>query len=494
VTSIDQQTTDKLVRTEPVNFSLWQIFAALANFTRCSAGRWEVMALKGSKEFLAANSERSPSMSARSSESQGTPRFKIANRSQTEWRFFSLEEFVPADAPVRAVWAFVETLDLSILYDQIRAVEGAPGRDPIDPRILFSLWLYATIEGVGSARRLERLCERDLSFMWLCGNVSVNYHTLSDFRTQHVALLDELLTQGVAAMLQAGLVELRRVAQDGMRVRACAGSSSFRGERKLQESLEEAEAQLAALKQEEAADGGAETRREAASKKNAAEQRAERIRRAIVEREKVAAKMEERKKESGTKARASTTDPEARVMKMGDGGFRPAHNVQFATTTDSLVIVGVDVVNAGTDGSQMGPMVDQLRRRYQQQPKEFLADGGFVKLSEITRLGAAGIELYLPVMEQAQKRAKGIDPFAPMKGDTPQIAAWRQRMGTPAAKEIYQQRASSAELVNAGCRNRGLIQFLVRGLEKVRAVALWHALAHNFQRFRHLTTPQLVTN
>ena len=410
-------------------------------------------------------------MAAESPDEKAAPRFKIANRSQMEWRVFSLEQFVSADDPVRAVWAYVETLDLSGLYEEIRAVEGAPGRDPIDPKILFALWLYATVEGVGSARRLEKLCENHLNFMWLCGGVSVNYHTLSDFRAKHVALLDEILTQSVAALLQAGLVELRRVAQDGMRARAAAGSSSFRGQRKLQESLAAAEAQIAALKQEQAADAGAENRREAAAQSRAAEQRAERVRQALIERDKVAAKMEERKKGSGTKARASTTDPEARKMKMGDGGFRPAHNVQFATTTDTLVIVGVDVVNAGTDGSQLGPMVDQLQQRYQQQPEEYLADGGFVKLSEITRLEAAGITLYLPVMEQEQKLAKGIDPFAPMKGDTEEIARWRKRMGTPEAKTIYQQRASSAELANAGCRNRGLGQFLVRGLEKVKAVA-----------------------
>ena len=169
-------------------------------------------------------------------------------------------------------------------------------------------------------------------------------------------------------------------------------------------------------------------------------------------------------------------------MKMGDGGFRPAYNVQFATTTDSLVVVGVDVVNAGTDGGQLEPMMDQIQRRYGKQPDEGLADGGFVKLSEITRLETAGITMYLPVMEQEQKRAKGIDPFARMKGDTEQVAAWRQRMGTTAAKTIYSQRASSAELTNAGCRNRGLTQFPVRGLAKVKAVALWHAIAHNFQR------------
>jgi transposase len=433
-------------------------------------------------------------MTAESSQPKAAPRFKIADRSQSEWRAFSLDAFVRADDPVRAVWAYVGSLELAGFYDRIRAVEGAAGRDAIDPKILLALWLYATIEGVSSARRLERLCEKDLCFMWLCGNVSVNYHTLSDFRSRHVALLDDLLTQSVAALLQAGLVELRRVAQDGMRVRASAGSSSFRRRPSLRESLAAAEAQLAALKQEEAADSGAEHRREEAAKKRAAEERAERVRQALVERDKVAAKMEERKKGSGDKARASTTDPEARVMKMGDGGFRPAYNVQFATTTDSLVVVGVDVVNAGTDGSQLGPMVDQLQRRYQQQPNDYLADGGFVSLSEITRLETAGITVYLPVMEQEQKRAKGIDPFARMKGDTNQVAAWRQRMGTAAAKEIYVQRASSAELANASCRNRGLIRFLVRGLEKVKSVALWHALAHNFQRALQLTKPQPTPN
>jgi transposase len=418
---------------------------------------------------------------------KSAPRVKIANRSQTEWRPFSLETFVSADDPVRAVWAYVESLDLSGFYDQIRAVEGAPGRDAIDPRILLALWLYATIEGVSSARRLERECDKNLSSIWSRGDVSVNYHTLSDFRTRHQALLDELLTQSVAALLQAGLVELRRVAQDGMRVRASAGQGSFRRQRKLEECLQEAEAQLAALKQEAEADDGAEHRREAAAQRRAAEERADRVRQALVERDKVAAKMEERKKGSGAEARASMTDPDARIMKMADGGFRPAYNVQFATTTDSRVIVGVDVVNVGTDGGELGPMMDQLGARYQQQPKEVLADGGFVKLSEITRLEASGTMVYLPVMEQEQKRQKGIDPFAPMKGDTPEIANWRQRMGTEAAKEIYKQRAASAELANAGCRNRGLIQFLVRGLKKVRAVALWHALAHNFQCFLRLT-------
>jgi transposase len=425
---------------------------------------------------------------------QPAPRFQRAQRAQKEWREFSLEEFVRADDPVRSVWAYVSSLDLEGFYDQIRAVEGAPGRDPIDPKILLALWLYATVEGIGSAREVARLTERHLNFMWLCGGVSVNYHTLSDFRTWHVALLDELLTQSVAALLAAGLVELNRVAQDGMRVRASAGSSSFRRQPTLERCLAEAEAQLAALREEEDDQAGSGTKRRAAARERAAADRAQRVRQALAEREQVAAKMDERKKGSGREARASTTDPEARKMKMGDGGFRPAYNVQFATTTDTQVVVGVDVTNAGTDGGLLSPMIAQLVQRYQRRPAEYLADGGFIKLTDITQAASQGIDVYLPIMEEEEKRAQGIDPYAPLKGDTPEVAQWRARMGTTEAKTIYKERAASAELTNAGCRNRGLTQFLVRGLAKVKAVAFWHALAHNFQSHLRLTrlTPALV--
>lgn len=421
---------------------------------------------------------------------RGAARYQRAERAQKEWREFSLEQFLPADEPVRAVWAYVESLDLSHLYGQIRAVAGHAGRDPIDPQILVTLWLYATVEGVSSAREVDRLSKRHLDWMWLCGGVSVNYHTLADFHTRHGEFLDELLTQSVAALLAAGLVELNRVAQDGMRVRASAGSSSFRREGTLREHLAAAEAQVAALNAErENEDGGAGTRRQQAAQERAAEERASRLRQALEEREKVAATLESRKKGSGAQARVSTTDPEARKMKMGDGGFRPAYNVQFVTTTDTRVVVGVDVTNAGTDGGQLGPLRDQLQARYQQQPQAYLADGGFSKLADITAAEQAGVAIYLPIMELEKKRAKGVDPFAPVKGDTPEVARWRARMGTPEAQTIYKQRAASAEWTNAQARNHGLQQFRVRGLLKAKAVALWHALAINFQRFLSLRQP-----
>lgn len=409
-------------------------------------------------------------------------RVQRAERRQMEWQAFSLNQLLPEEHTARLVWAYVEALDVSKLYETIKTHQAGPGRNPIDPQLLLAVWLLATIEGVGSARRLDRLCKEHIAYMWIMGGVSVNYHTLADFRVQNLEFLDDLLTQSVATLLHQGLVELTRVAQDGMRVRASAGSGSFRRKPTLKECLQTAESHLEDLQSEADAEPGAEARRVKAARERAAHERKERLEAALAEREKLVPKMERRKKGSSVNARASTTDPEARKMKMGDGGFRPAYNVQFATTTDSLVIVGVDVTNAGTDGGQMQPMVDQIQERYDQRPAEYLADGVFVSLADITALEKSGTTTYLPIMEQDQKRAKGVDPFAPIKGDSEEEKQWRARMGTAAAQEIYRQRTATAEFPNAGCRNRGLQQFGVRGLLKAKAVSLLHALAHNFQR------------
>ena len=315
-------------------------------------------------------------------------------------RMLSLDQMLAEEHTVRLVWAYVDALDLTELYAKIRAVAGGAGRDPIDPQILLSLWLMATIDGIGSARRLDRLCEEQLPYQWLCGEVSVNYHTLADFRVDHGEFLDGLLTQSVAVLLHQGLVhqglvhqglvELTRIAQDGMRVRASAGAGSFRRKPTLTERLEEAEEHLEDLKREAEEDASAEDRRTKAARQRAADDRQERLQKALEERETLVPKMERRKKGSGENARASMTDPEARKMKMGDGGFRPAYNVQFATAVGSLVIVGSDVTNAGTDGGQMKPMVDQIEDRYGARPDEYLADGGFVSLSDITDLKSRG--------------------------------------------------------------------------------------------------------
>jgi transposase len=413
----------------------------------------------------------------------GRPRLQRPERMQIAFQPFSLNELVPPDHEVRAVWDYVERLDLSPLYSAIRAVEGVPGRNPIDPKILLALWLYATLKGVGSARALDKLCREHVAYRWICGGVSVNHHTLSDFRVAHPALLDDMLTESVATLVNEGLVSLERTSQDGMRVQASAGTGSFRRKGTLEKHLAEAREQVERLKRELEEDPGKMSARQRAARERAAREREERLQRALQEREKLAQRREARKKGDGEEARASVTDPEAGRMKMGHGGICPAYNVQFSTANAGLVITGVAVTNVGSDAGEMAPMAQQHVERYGASPKETLTDGSFAVIDDIEKMERDyGTVVYTPVKEEEKKRAKGIDPFAPCPGDSDIIARWRKRMGTTAAQAIYKERAATAELANAHTRNRGLRQFLVRGLEKVRTVALWHAVAHNFKR------------
>jgi transposase len=371
-------------------------------------------------------------------------------------------------------------MDLSSLLASVKAVQGHSGRTPIDLRILIALWMFATIEGVSSARRINTLCRRDDCFKWLCGGVSVNYHTLADFRTDHAVWLEEQIVSSVAVLRQENLVDLNRVGQDGMRVRANAGSSSFQREAKLQEHLAQAQEQWDRLQAEtQQPDPAPGCRRQQKARLRAAHERLERVQRALQERDKLQAAREARKKGDGPKTRASTTDPEARSMKMADGGYRPAYNVQFATDLDSLVVVGVMVTNVGSDAGQMDPMLEQMQQ--QGQPTEYFTDGGFSTLQDISKVSKRGVVVYTPVKEVEKKQAKVHNPFEPQKGDTPEVVQWRQRMGTEEGRKAYRQR-SKCEWTNAMSRNQGLYRLLVRGLEKVKAVALWHGLAVNFLR------------
>jgi len=428
-------------------------------------------------------------------ETAAAPRYQRADRRQMRLQVIDLESLVPADHRVRTIWAFVEGLDLSALYGRIRAVEGHAGRSPIDPKILLALWLHATSEGIGSARALADLCEAHAAYQWLCGGVSVNYHTLSDFRVEHERILDDLLTQSVAVLMKQGVVSLDRVAQDGMRTRASAGAASFRREKTLQECLEVAQAEVARLRTELEEQPGASRSREQAARERAAQERQARVEEALRQlpaiREKKEAQAQQKvadkemtpeqqeQASQRTEPRCSTTDPDARVMKMPDGGYRPGYNVQLATATDTQVIVGVEVSNSGGDYGQMVPMAEQIQERHDRLPGDMLVDGGFAKKEDIEKLDEQEVTVYAPV--QAPKTSKR-SAYEPRAGDSAAVGAWRVRMGTPEGQAIYRQRAATAECVNAAARNRGLYQFTVRGLRKVRAVALLFALTHNCLR------------
>jgi transposase len=465
--------------------------------------------------------ERLSDQTAPKREGGGVPRLRHAERRQIEWRPYSLDDLVPEDHRVRLVWRFVEGLDLKPLLARIKAVEGHAGHAVADPRILMALWLYATVKGIGSARELARQCEENVAFRWLCGGVGMNAKSLADFRVDHGSVLERLLVDSFTALMQAGVACLDRVAQDGMRVRASAGASSFRRHSTLEECRREAEKAVHDLRAQLAADPGSATRKQAAARQRAAAEREERVRAALEVTAELQAQQQEQarlqaeraakdaeraakqaaqnatdaKDETPTEAaakgkakkteadpkkptepRASTTDAEARTMKMADGGFRPAYNVQFAADTVSGAIVGVSVDNNGSDMGKLAPMSDALAERYGERPRQHLADGGFAKFDDVDTLAGNGVEVFMPA---PKPRDVNRDRHVPLPSDSPAVATWRRRMGEEAAKEIYKERAATVELANAQVRNHGLRQFVVRGLEKVEAVALWFALAHN---------------
>ncbi|WPH23098.1 IS1182 family transposase [Variovorax paradoxus] len=426
-------------------------------------------------------------------------------RNQVELRPVDLDALLAPEHPARTVWAFVQAMDLAPLYARIKSAGSRGGAPAIDPAILVALWLWATIDGVGSAREVDRLCERDDVYRWICGGVGVNYHSLADFRTEHEAWLDAQLTRSITSLLDRRLVTLNVVAQDGLRVRAHAKASSFRRRDKLAELHAQAQAQVRALKRELSEDAGASARRKQAAIERAAREREQRLAHALATMDKLQRKPPAEPKAprkakrrspgddppdgGGTAAktepepRVSTTDAQARVMKMADGGFRPAFNAQLAVDVQTQLIASVSITNSGSDMGQMSPMHKDVRQRYATTPDHWLADGGFTKLDAIDELTECGTQ---PVVPPPRSRNREIDCLAPKDTDSAPQAHWRAFMTSEFAKDLYLWRGASVECANAQLRRRGLHRFNVHGMVKARAVLLWHALAHNLMRMRSL--------
>lgn len=416
-----------------------------------------------------------------------TARVLTPVRNQMQLVGHSLDDLVPDDAPVRAVWTYVESLDLSSFYLAIRAVEGGPGRPAIDPRVLLALWIFATSEGIGSARQIDRLCERDVMYRWLCGGVGVNYHALATFRSQNADQLDGLLTQHVTALVDAKVIQLKTIVQDGVRIRASAGSSSFRRRSRLETIAADVAAQIKALKGELEDDPGASDRRALKRKQMAAEQRQEKLRRALERARELEQKRaqtqshkskadQEKSKRKAAKGdvRASSTDPDAHRMKMGDGGYRPAYNEQVAIDPKSGFIVATETTNEGLDGAMLPPMVAKIEKDYNALPETIIADGGFVTKAAVETLYQKGVDVVAPV----DKPRSGRDPYTRMRRDSEGVGRWRERMGTEAGRSLYKMR-SLVEWIFARYRNWNLRLLRVRGRVRVRSAMLLSALTHN---------------
>lgn len=406
------------------------------------------------------------------------------------------DDLVPAGHPVRMVMALVETLDVSRFAEPIKAREGVAGRDATDPRLLVGLWMYGCIRGIGSARELARRCEESAPFRWLCGGVGVNHRLLSDFRGDHGAALDDLFTQVIASLVDKGLVSVSRVSQDGVRVRVSAGADSFRREERLQKLLEESKQHVEELRRQlenpEIA-AGLSTQQRAARRRAAAEKQ-QRLEQAIAQLPELKRKQAEAAEKAGqgkrgqkiraTEPRVSTSDAEARRMKMPNGGFNPACNVQLATDTASRALVGVAVSYEGSDSAGLSePMREQVEQRSGRKVEQHLLDGGYMRLTDIEGAHEQGVEVFLPPKPARNPERRGRE-LEPKPGDSQAVLAWKRRMASEEGQEIYRQRAATSETVNADLRSyRGLTQLTVRGLPKIQCVALWCALAYNVLHF-----------
>jgi transposase len=432
----------------------------------------------------------------------GPARYVEAQRDAIVFERFEFDALVETGHPARVVWGYVERLDLSGLYGLIRARAHTPGRPPPDPRVVLALWLYACIEGVGSARQLERLSEEHHGFRWLRGGVPLNYHLLPDFRWQAAAVADRLLTEGVAALWSEGLIDLASLSHDGVRIRASAGASSFRRLATLKRLLGEVEARIVQLKQEIDAAPDASNRRQRAARERSLRERQERIGAALQALQELkteppvtqkpeaggpdnAPPPSEDDKDQKKEPRRSTTDSQARVMRMPDGGWRPAYNVQLTADPRAGVIVGLDVDTTGSDGGLMAPAAKQIEQRYAHRPHRWLVDGGFTRLGDIVTLARNGITVFCPLKP---RRNPAYDPAMPRYGDPPEVAAWRRRMVDDAAAgpASWMRRRAEHERINANFRRQGLQQFNVTGIFKVRTVCLLHAIANNLMAAHRL--------
>lgn len=410
----------------------------------------------------------------------GVARLRRPVRDEKEFRVCDLDALIGEEHPARLIWAYVEKLDLRELEAGVKARDGAPGMPQTSFHLLFGLWLYATSQGVGSARALERLCGSEAAYQWLCGGVSVNHRLLGEFRRDHGALVERLLIEHAAGLSKAGLICLDVIAQDGVRVRASAGSSSFRRRKTLGGELEKSKALVERLSKELGDDPGASDRRARANRERAALERLSRVEAALEAQKEIEALREKRLKtnraaaEKQKEPRSSTTDADARVMKMADGGFRPAYNAQFASDPGSGIIVAAGCETTGSDRGLAEPMAQKIARDYGARPGAYLIDGGFLLRPDIEAADAAGTRVYCP----PSKSKSGRDPYEPGAGDSLPIAVWRKRMASEEGKAVYKLRCR-CELPHARLRNLGLDHLLLRGKEKVLTWMRWFALAMN---------------
>ena len=427
-------------------------------------------------------------------------RFVAPVRSQPTLEVFDAEDWLADNHPARLVWAFVETLDLTEFYERIESVEGGAGRPASDPRVLLALWLLAILDGIGSARALERRVESDLAYRWLAGGVPVNYHTLSDFRRCNTSRLETLMSRSLAALIAEGLVDLDEVLIDGTKVKAAAGRGSYRTREGLEKHEQRVRERIAALRKELDDSPERASKRRRAARERAARERIERIEKARSALDKADAERARRSKRASRKEKekaakkppeASTTDGEARKMRFANGAIAPGYNVQLATTTDGFILAPL-ASDKRSDAGLLPVMVARVEAIIGRAPKRVLADTSYAVADDIVALAGRAIdpvEIYAsPRPDKKDMKPESVRRRARRQEKEPdELKAWRTRMASEDGKATYKRR-SRIETTNAHLHNRNIGPLHVIGQATVQAVTYLHALAHNLANAARLRT------
>ena len=318
-------------------------------------------------------------------------RLAAVNRDQTVLRPIDVELLIDEDHSARSIWNLVGRLDLSLYHANIAAVEGRAGRDHTDPQLLISLWLYAYSRGISSGREVARQCEYEPGFQWLCGLEPISHRTLSGFRSDHKAALDDLFVQVLGLLSAEGLISMERVTLDGTKIKANAGGNTFRRKEKIEAHLKLAREQVR-LMEEQSAQEERMAKRQASARRRGARQRASRLEAALREVERL---QREKKEDRGTfVARASSTDPEAHVMRNGEGGTVPSYNVQLVTDTKQGLIVNVEATTDAIDYRQLEPALNRCLQTIGRQPRQIVADGDYTNHASVQAAANCGVDFY----------------------------------------------------------------------------------------------------
>jgi transposase len=475
----------------------------------------------------------------------------LIDRRQLVLRTVDVEKLIDEDHGVRAIWELIGRLDLSLYHAQIEAVEGHAGRDHTDPQLLISVWLYAYSRGISSAREIARQCEFEPGFQWLGGLRAISHRTLSGFRSENKAALDNLFVQVLGMLSAEGLIGLERVTLDGTKIKANAGGNSFRRKEKLQAHLELAREQVRILNAEGEQEEST-AKRQAAARRRGARQRASRLEAAVREVERLQQEKKHDRKEFV--ARASSTDPDAHVMRNGEGGTVPSYNLQLVTDTTHGLVVNVEAATDAIDYRQLQPALERCHSTLGETPKQILADGNYTNHASVQAAAECGVDFYgswqdswkrveydacgrrgdflasaFPydekrdcftcpagqilthqalnrsnkVLAHVYRPGKTVCAQCPLRSqcappnarpnwwrsitrmqEPATTTAFKAKMATEEAKQIYAQRSQIAEFPHAWLKQRcGLRQFRCRGRLKVTMEATWACLSYNLSRW-----------